>query len=92
MTKYMLTISTLREADYHSVSTTSNDIDFVSFSADVGNPSYDQFLVSAELTDEELHGLTPDVWYDFPVKSEVVEEPVVEEPPAKDPIPETPAA
>lgn len=36
------------------------------FPAVVGNPNYDQFLVQAELTDKQVHALTPDVWYDFP--------------------------
>ena len=31
-----------------------------------GNISYIDFLTSAKLTDEEVHALEPDVWYDFP--------------------------
>lgn len=40
----------------------------VNFPAVVSNPNYDAFLVSAKLTDEEVHALEVDVWYDFPVE------------------------
>lgn len=36
------------------------------FPADQSNTDYAQFLVDAQLTDTEVHALTPDVWYDFP--------------------------
>lgn len=36
------------------------------FFQDKSNPDYVQFLVDAQLTDTEVHALTPDVWYDFP--------------------------
>ena len=38
----------------------------INFPAVIGNPDYDSFLIQAELTDEEVHALKPDVWYDFP--------------------------
>lgn len=49
-----------------SIATTNNDIDFVSFTAEVGNPNYDAFLEQAKLTDKQVKALTPDTWYDFP--------------------------
>lgn len=39
---------------------------FTMFAAEVGNPSYDQFLVDTNLTDKKVQALTPDKWYDFP--------------------------
>lgn len=64
--KYQAIDSVVYEVVMRSVITTSNDVDFVSFPAVVGNPNYDAFLVQAELTDKQVHALTPDVWYDFP--------------------------
>ena len=43
----------------------------LSFPAEVGNPNYDAFLVSAKLTDEEVHALEPDVWYNFPTEETI---------------------
>ena len=45
---------------------TTDDSYCVSFSAKIGNPNYDQFLVDAKLTDKQVKELKPDVWYDFP--------------------------
>jgi len=39
---------------------------FESFTAEIGNPNYDDFLTQAELTDKQVHALKPDVWFDFP--------------------------
>jgi len=64
--KYMITVFDLRGVTYTDVTTTLDDENFTSFPATVGNPNYDQFLVQAELTDKQVHALTPDVWYDFP--------------------------
>lgn len=36
------------------------------FVADNSNIDYVSFLTSTKLTDEEVHALEPDVWYDFP--------------------------
>ena len=64
--KYMLTFVELSSGREDSITTTTDDVNFVSFPAEVGNPNYDAFLVQAELTDKQVHALTPDVWYDFP--------------------------
>lgn len=48
--------------------TISMDDNLISFPAELGNPNYDAFLTSAKLTDEEVHALEPDVWYDFPTE------------------------
>ena len=62
--KYSITIFD----DKYSIITTSDNENFVSFPAQLDNPNYDAFLVSAKLTDEEVHALEPDVWYDFPTE------------------------
>lgn len=51
-----------------SVTVTTDGIDSLSFSCIVGNQEYDNFLVDAKLTDEEVHALGPDIWYDFPTE------------------------
>ncbi len=51
---------------FYSIMTTKDNISFVSYPAEIGNPNYDAFLVQANLTDKQVHALTPDVWYDFP--------------------------
>lgn len=66
--KYLISIGP--DGVSENVIVTSDDINFVSFPAVVGNPNYDQFLVQAELTDKQVHALTPDVWYDFPTQKE----------------------
>lgn len=63
--KYMLTIFNNFDIDYYFIMTTTNDVDMVSFSAELDNPNYNAFLTSAKLTDEEVRALEPDVWYDF---------------------------
>lgn len=68
--KYMYNFIELPSAVIENITTTSDDVNFVSFPAVVGNPNYDAFLVQAELTDKQVHALTPDVWYDFPTQKE----------------------
>ena len=43
-----------------------SEIENTGFPAEVGNPNYDQFLISAKLTDKKAKALEPDVWFDFP--------------------------
>jgi hypothetical protein len=38
----------------------------LNFPALINNPNYNAFLIQAELTDKQVHALTPEVWYDFP--------------------------
>jgi uncharacterized HAD superfamily protein len=64
--KYMITKFKSFNIDIYGVTTTSDDINFLGFPVEVGNPNYDAFLTQAELTDEQVHELKPDVWYDFP--------------------------
>ena len=64
--KYMMTVLEFMGSENYNITTTSDDENFTSFPAEVGNPNYDKFLEQAELTDKEVHALTPDVWYDFP--------------------------
>lgn len=61
--KYMLTIIEDREEKFYNITTTSDDVNFTSFPATVGNPNYDQFLEQTGLTDVEVHELEPNVWY-----------------------------
>ena len=51
---------------YCSVNVKNIDGSVVYFPATVGNPEYDQFLEQAQLTDKQVHNLTPDKWYNFP--------------------------
>lgn len=68
--KYMRTINQpVSEGKSNIVTDLGNDV-FNLFPAVVGNPNYDAFLVQAELTDKQVHALTPDVWYDFPTQKE----------------------
>jgi hypothetical protein len=64
--KYMTTVFDSHGESFTNVTTTGDDVDFVSFPATVNNPNYDQFLVSAKLTDKKVKALEPDVWFDFP--------------------------
>jgi hypothetical protein len=64
--KYMMTILEFMGNESYNITTTSDDVVFTSFPAVIGNPNYDTFLTQAELTDKQVHGLKPDVWYDFP--------------------------
>lgn len=45
------------------------DDTFTMFAAEIGNPSYDAFLIQTNLTDKKVKALTPDKWYDFPKES-----------------------
>lgn len=63
--KYMLIVIEAFDVRSYAISTTSDEIVFVSFPAEIGNPNYDAFLVQVDLTDKQVHALTPDVWYDF---------------------------
>ena len=64
--KYMMVISDFMGFESRNITTTSDDVVFTSFSAEVGNPNYDKFLVDAKLTDKQVKELKTDVWYDFP--------------------------
>ena len=64
--KYKTTKSELFDVISTSVITTVNDVSFVGFPAEVGNPNYDAFLEQAKLTDTQVKALKPDTWYDFP--------------------------
>lgn len=67
MTKYIVTVyKPVEGAEVFNITTTTNEVDFTSFPAEVGNPNYDAFLVQAELTDTQVKALKPDTWYDFP--------------------------
>lgn len=67
MSKYILTTyKPVQGKEVFNITTTSDDKNFVSFPAVVGNPNYDAFLVKAELTDTQVKALKPDTWYDFP--------------------------
>lgn len=60
--KYMITVFDSMGGENTNVTITSNDVDFISFPAVVGNPNYDQFLIQVGLTDEEVHELPVDEW------------------------------
>jgi hypothetical protein len=60
MKKYMIT-----NVEEFTVTVIENEY-AINFPAEIGNVHYDLFLLQAQLTDEEVHALTPDVWYDFP--------------------------
>lgn len=64
--KYMIIKNTFIKQEFISVTTTVDEINFVSFPVEIGNPNYDQFLEQTGLTDAEVHELEPNVWYDFP--------------------------
>lgn len=64
--KYMITEIETHGVVARNVATTADDVNFVGFPAEIGNQNYDAFLVQAELTDKQVHALTPEVWYDFP--------------------------
>lgn len=64
--KYMYNSIELPSAVIGNITTTSDDENFTSFPAEIGNPNYDQFLIQAKLTDKKVKALTPDKWYDFP--------------------------
>lgn len=64
--KYIITIFDYMEATFVNVTTTADDVNFVGFPAEVGNPNYDAFLEQAKLTDTQVKALKPDTWYDFP--------------------------
>jgi hypothetical protein len=64
--KYMINVFESFDVKSFNVTTTSDDENFTSFPAEIGNPNYDAFLTQAELTDKQVHALKPDVWYNFP--------------------------
>lgn len=64
--KYKITIFTSFQTQFTNITTTSDEINYISFPANIGNSNYDQFLEQTGLTDAEVHELEPDVWYDFP--------------------------
>ena len=57
---------TINDIDYSNVKIPINDTELLDIPAEVGNPNYDNFLLQANLTDEEIKLLEPDIWYDFP--------------------------
>lgn len=60
--KYIINKFTTIEKEFVSINTTSDDINFISFHAIVGNSNYDAFLEQTGLTDEEVHALPVDEW------------------------------
>ena len=62
--KYLLSIIPTPFGDESNISTTSDDVNFVTFPAVVGNPAYDQFLVQVDLTDEEVKALPTNEWFE----------------------------
>lgn len=62
--KYLLSIIPTPFGDESNISTTSDEVNFVTFPAIVGNPNYDAFLVQVDLTDEEVHALPVDEWFE----------------------------
>lgn len=64
--KYMYSTYTSIEGTFSNITITEDDVNFSNITPVVGNPNYDQFLVQVELTDKQVHTLTPDVWYNFP--------------------------
>lgn len=64
--KYEIILVQSKDEPYKSVIIEREDGSYISFPAEVGNPNYDNFLVEAELTDEQVNNLPIDVWYDFP--------------------------
>ena len=76
--KYLIANGTQPLENSKAVVTTSDDVSFTSFPAEVGNPNYDAFLIEAQLTNAKVKKLDTGVWYDFPTPVEEVV-PVVEE-------------
>lgn len=70
MMKYMLTVSELFEQKKYNIIITEDDVTFSSFPTELENPNYDNFLEQVSLTDEKVHKLQPDAWYDFPEVSQ----------------------
>ena len=64
--KYMVIDYASQGFDFIDITKINDEATFVTFRAEAGNPSYDQFLVDAKLTDKQVKALKPDVWYDFP--------------------------
>lgn len=64
--KYIYTVIDTPVFTAKTITTTEDEDIFTNFPAEVGNPNYDAFLTQVDLSNEEVHALTPDVWYDFP--------------------------
>jgi hypothetical protein len=64
--KYIKTVIETPAGELASITIDYTGNVFTNFSAEVGNSSYDKFLVDAKLTDKQVKALKPDVWYDFP--------------------------
>ena len=60
--KYMFNVLESPSGILETITTTTDDINFVQFPAVIGNPNYDQFLIQVDLTDEEVHALPLDEW------------------------------
>lgn len=64
--KYEVFDADIKEVKKRYVTVLISEGDAKTFPADETNSDYIQFLVEAELTDKQVHALTPNVWYDFP--------------------------
>lgn len=63
--KYLTVKYASFDKNFWSVIIAEDNEVFTSFPAEVGNPNYDDFLEQAQLTDKQVHALTPDRWYEF---------------------------
>jgi hypothetical protein len=52
--------------EFYSITTTSSNDSFTSFSVKIGNHNYEAFLKKAQITDKQVYDLKTDTWYDFP--------------------------
>lgn len=68
--KYMLTTIKSLTGDIYSITITNDAINFLSFKCEKENQNYVAFLMRSNLTDEEVHNLTLDIWYEFPAMEE----------------------
>jgi len=62
--RYRILVSESFGAEHRSVNV-DDGVGFTSFPAIVGNPNYDGFLESQELTDEDVQAMEPDVWHEM---------------------------
>lgn len=62
--KYMKSVITVRESKVFI--TVDYGDSFSNFPAELDNPNYVNFLNQADLTNEQVEELTPDIWYNFP--------------------------
>ena len=63
--RYLVWDIPLVESMERQVSVRDSEDCFTSFPAEVGNPNYDSFLESQDLTDAQVQAMEPDVWHDM---------------------------